>query len=50
MRFAALDPPVDALETAIKTAIKASHGRHRSFSLLTAVPGVGRITAAARIA
>ena len=48
--FEMWDQHVKDLETDIRAAITASHSLHRSFSILTSVPGVGPITAASLIA
>ena len=48
--FKTCDQDVKDLETDIRAAITASHRLHRSFSILTSVPGVGPITAASLIA
>ena len=47
---AAFDQQISDLETAITAVIHASHSGQRSFAILTSVPSVGIITAAALIA
>ena len=48
--FETCDQQITDLETDIRAAITASHSLHRSFAILTSVPGVGPITAASLIA
>ena len=48
--FETCDQQIKDMETDIRAAITASHSLHRSFAILTSVPGVGPITAASLIA